>query len=375
MSSRVAHGYREAYVSSDEDGADSDMSNVSKASSFTLQESRGFCNAPCCCHITYVLLFLVYVVIFPLWGKWLVDAPMPFTFWHNNVPAFPLLPMKDFDFAPRNGSFASRKNSSLPDIEISPIPTENEACNYSCGVELTHFRSSLMNFPVEMTLQRADLSEVNAHTTYPVLMASEDFKHWQLVGDRRNAYPDPFWRSDSEVSGNTFMYTSEKCTTKRKDPFTSKGTYILGCVTWSPEGQEAVQKAESLTIDDVRTHCTLVGGSCGWPCGSTIPANRLPGCTVSGTIDPSALMNQTAEIQQLGTVQIQGCLSPLTEECTTSSLPMSEWKCHRCSVETLSTGSDATGDDPDSDDPDSDEDDDPNEFNLDTQPPYSESYY
>ncbi|CAJ1396088.1 unnamed protein product [Effrenium voratum] len=85
-----------------------------------LKQRRGCCdisplNAACCCHCFYVCQFLIFMVVFPLWTKWLVSNPMPTQYWHEAYPSWPAIAaLGGQDLAAEGGM----------SIDMSPLPTE-----------------------------------------------------------------------------------------------------------------------------------------------------------------------------------------------------------------------------------------------------------
>eukprot|EP00913_Durusdinium_trenchii_P026740 g25083.t1 len=157
---------------------------------------RPLCTASCFCHVCYICQFVIYLLIFPLWAKWLVTSPMPTEYWNQAFPAWPVIPT--------GGGRAIGENEHFRPIEITPIPSTPESCNYSCvanGAQLNHAGDTEVAFEVGLTLNDPKLSDKNIHAVYPVLLASENFQDWlglgdwYVVGDRRHASPTPFWSS------------------------------------------------------------------------------------------------------------------------------------------------------------------------------------
>ncbi|CAK9040046.1 Uncharacterized protein SCF082_LOCUS23361 [Durusdinium trenchii] len=94
---------------------------------------RPLCTASCFCHVCYICQFVIYLLIFPLWAKWLVTSPMPTEYWNQAFPAWPVIPT--------GGGRAIGENEHFRPIEITPIPSTPESCNYSCvanGAQLNH---------------------------------------------------------------------------------------------------------------------------------------------------------------------------------------------------------------------------------------------
>mmetsp|Transcript_38162 Transcript_38162/g.106258 ORF Transcript_38162/g.106258 Transcript_38162/m.106258 type:complete len:1435 (-) Transcript_38162:178-4482(-) len=315
--------------------SDSDEDNVlesdesSKIDDIELTEKR-----PCCCcltaqrfyHLAYIALFMAYLVIFPLWAKWLICAPMPIMFWNDDLKPFPLLPLREMQ--------PSGSDVEKPTIRISEIPANGMACNFSCGEEYLGYRSNLMNFEVTLSLNQASLAKRNVFTAYPVLLASEDFENWQLVADRRHAQPEPFFRSRSESTGQVYVQTTRPCMSMDNADagLTSSGIYIVGCATWHSASMEALDKLETVTTDDLNRYCNSVGGVCGWPCSSSIPPTRLTGCSAEGVIQNESLAEWMPEAITGGRVEVFSCMTPAEgdEDCALSTQRMSLWPCHQC---------------------------------------------
>lgn len=53
---------------------------------------RPICTAPCLCHACYICQFVLYLLVFPLWAKWLVTSPMPTENWNQDFPSWPVIP-------------------------------------------------------------------------------------------------------------------------------------------------------------------------------------------------------------------------------------------------------------------------------------------
>lgn len=339
-----------ATVSSSEEisGTDEDeeWSDVD-ATMVNLKQPRG-CNpgfsAKCCCHMCYVCLFLIYMIIFPLWAKWLVTSPQPVSYWQGDYPKFPRIDAVD-------GEFLALMNADTPTIEISPIPRSPTSCNYSCA-NWRGFRTSEMNFQVRLTLNDPSLGKAYAHTVYPVLLASADFKDWWVAADRRHAYPQPFWSARTQGDGEGYHFVTDQCT---KPPSVSlvsaeyAGAYVLACVTWSPKAFAKLSAATELSDADLGAYCSSVGGVCGWSCGSSIPPNRLPGCSATGTIQVtsnSVAGRLTAGGQFSGIVEMQECIEGEDQPgtCDTRTVKFSDWQCHKCQFDPTQEDSDDSDD-------------------------------
>jgi len=285
------------------------------------------CTAKCCCHICYVVQFCIYIVVFPLWCKYLVTAPMPYDYWNEDFPPFPLIkPLSKTDVA--------LKAQASPQVKISPIPRSESACNYSCSKELRGYTTDEMNFPVRLTLNNDQLVTENAHTLFPVLLTSGDFKHWMVAADRRNSKPEPFFRARSASAGQGYEMVTDSCT---KDPPVSFGlehTYILACVTWSPESLKKLKASneDGVNSTDLGRLCDSVGGVCGWPCGTFVPSDRLPACSADGNIDVNLFKRGwVPDGKFAGQVKIEACQSNNPKKpCHTMTSTFSQWSCHHC---------------------------------------------
>lgn len=252
-------------------------------------------------------------------------APMPYNFWHEELDRWPLLPREKTNLA----------LSQDPGIGVSRVPEDPQACNYSCGESYLGFRTNLMNFEVALTLNKSGLEQADISTMYPVLLASEDFDNWILVGDRRHAYPEPFFRSRSSSTGQVYVHKTDQCMSMpaKNETFTSAGTYIVGCITWRFEAQAALEKLKTVTKEDLSMYCDSVGGVCGWPCGSRIPSSRLEGCNADGVINKAEFAKHVPNANFGAKVDVFACSKPepeLTDTCTLSTKPMSAWPCHTC---------------------------------------------
>eukprot|EP00428_Durinskia_dybowskii_P012608 CAMPEP_0170216154 /NCGR_PEP_ID=MMETSP0116_2-20130129/7731_1 /TAXON_ID=400756 /ORGANISM="Durinskia baltica, Strain CSIRO CS-38" /LENGTH=194 /DNA_ID=CAMNT_0010466765 /DNA_START=108 /DNA_END=688 /DNA_ORIENTATION=- len=192
--------------------------------------------------------------IFPLWCKWMLTAPMPFEFWGAEYPDFPRLPLK------RNHA-ARTDNGGEPQINISPLPVADWACDYSCSTDLRGFQTNEMNFDVTLTMNKQDLSNFS-HTSYPVLLTSEDFENWVLVADRRHAEPQIFFDGTANSSKEVYISTHDTCSKPAAETFTERRTYILACISWRRPVDEAEGNATDVsdwTIDDLQERCDVIG--------------------------------------------------------------------------------------------------------------------
>jgi len=329
----------------DDDNSDEDMSTVGDSTDAEYNDRiKGSdpsclpvcCTAACCCHWCYIFLFLSYLVVFPLWCKWLLTAPMPFPYWFDKYPNFPRMTMLESTVG---------WNSAPNQIIMSDIPTGGSACNSTCAVELHGYRTSEMNFDVTLQLNRPDLSSKEAlvHVAYPVLFVSEDFEHWQLAADRRNSYPTPFFGDMGGADDRKYVSVQEACSRTPSstgiDSLTSQHQFIIGCVTWNGANSAKLKAIEGDTeIDNTELSemCDYVGGVCGWPCMSDIPTlHRLENCDANGRIDDAAIRaavygNQTPPTATSPRVSVKACTDPLSAHCTTDIEDMSSWQCHQC---------------------------------------------
>eukprot|EP00913_Durusdinium_trenchii_P015072 g14134.t1 len=116
-----------------------------------------------------------------------------------------------------------------------------------------------------------------------------------------------------EADGN-YLFVTQACTKPPAKPQSVDevlgGVYILACVTWLPDHFQKLIDTDTLTMDQVGTFCGSVGGVCGWSCGATISAARLPGCGSDNRIDVTsnsvAGLHTTADFQ--GTIDLQECM-------------------------------------------------------------------
>eukprot|EP00930_Biecheleria_cincta_P037267 TRINITY_DN2555_c0_g1_i3.p1 TRINITY_DN2555_c0_g1~~TRINITY_DN2555_c0_g1_i3.p1 ORF type:complete len:1469 (-),score=249.07 TRINITY_DN2555_c0_g1_i3:284-4690(-) len=331
-------GYSYQSDSSDEAGYSTSAIGSDDSQENTLtpksQQRKPWCRSPFSmagvCHACYVCQFLIFMVVFPLWAKWLVTSPMPTQYWHDTYPKWPAIGAV--------GGHELALNSVNP-IQMSAIPQTPDSCNYSCS-SWRGFRTAEMNFQVSLTLNDSMLSKAYAHTVYPVLLASADFKDWWVVADRRHAWPSPFWRARTAKAGHSYSYLTDTCTkpptsnAEGSDRFTS--TYVLACVTWSPTAFAKLEsaKGDEIMESELATLCNTVGGVCGWSCDSTIPSDRLPGCTADGTIEvtkTSVAGTQIPHANFVGNVKMRECLhGSSSSECETATGLFKSWKCHKC---------------------------------------------
>eukprot|EP00931_Biecheleriopsis_adriatica_P072213 TRINITY_DN4627_c0_g1_i1.p1 TRINITY_DN4627_c0_g1~~TRINITY_DN4627_c0_g1_i1.p1 ORF type:complete len:1494 (-),score=283.41 TRINITY_DN4627_c0_g1_i1:57-4538(-) len=319
---------------------DSDSSNPEEKTLVSLKTRTGCCS--CCpalctasrfCHSCYIIQFCLYLLVFPLWAKWLIVSPMPVEHWHQAFAPFPML---EGDF----NSEASLLRQSKSVIDMSAIPRSASQCNYSCSTWGGRQRSEEMNFDVQLTLNDSSLPEAGVHTVFPVLLASADFQDWWVAADKRFSSP-PFWNAQTAHSGKIFTYETPKCTRApgvdmgNSEMFT--GAYILACVTWSPTSLGKLSKATSLTNGDIGQYCNHVGGVCGWGCGgSNIPNDRLQGCSAKGVIEVTSdsfagnVLPPTAKFT--GKVEMKQCSNPQSPAgtCITQEKRFSNWNCPRC---------------------------------------------
>lgn len=305
---------------------------------------RPLCTAGCFCHACYIIQFILYLLVFPLWAKWLVTSPMPTKYWNEDFPSWPVIPTAS--------GRAIGENEDFRPIEITPIPTSADSCNYSCvnnGPQTVHAGSTQVAFEVGLTLNDPKLSDKHIHNVYPVLLASENFEDWFVVGDRRHAYPMPFWSSKTKAPDGNYLYVTQACTKPPAKPQDVDevlgGVYILACVTWKSKDFSELIDADTLTMDRVGALCSSVGGVCGWSCGATIASNRLPGCEsdsrISVTSTSVAGLHTAANFQ--GTIEVQECMEGATEDggCMTSPNSFRNWNCPQCKYDPNPVGSDA----------------------------------
>eukprot|EP00429_Kryptoperidinium_foliaceum_P043943 CAMPEP_0176113806 /NCGR_PEP_ID=MMETSP0120_2-20121206/57151_1 /TAXON_ID=160619 /ORGANISM="Kryptoperidinium foliaceum, Strain CCMP 1326" /LENGTH=522 /DNA_ID=CAMNT_0017448035 /DNA_START=1 /DNA_END=1565 /DNA_ORIENTATION=- len=282
---------------------------------------------------------------------------MPFGYWGQEFPDFPRMPLHLTGLA--------LKHSNEPQIEMSPIPTTQTSCNYSCASALHGFRTSEMNFNIDLRLNKPDLEGV-AHSTYPVILTSEDFEHWMLAADRRDSQPSVFFDDVSQKEGRVYTSTQDRCAKPAARSYTDRKTYIIACVSWRPlsatEPKEDAGNDDALGIvgdtdgdgdidaedldgdddgeakgwsnADVADRCDVIGGVCGWPCDSGMPYSGVESCS-NGVIDQAALdeiLGKTGAATRYGNVSIHGCMDPTSDNCETSTERVANWKCHRCVV-------------------------------------------
>lgn len=286
---------------------------------------------------------MLYMLIFPLWCKWLIVNPMPSQYWHGEFKPFPLL----YSFS--NDEEVLQRQMT-PKIRMTSIPQSAGNCNYSCS-DWRGYRTSEMNFRVNLELNDSDMAKDNVHTVYPVLLASADFKDWWVVGDKRFASPRPFWSAQTARAGKTFAYVTDACTRPPQLPSVPAeeqytGSYLLGCVVWHPDSLKILSSAVEVTDAQIAEHCYSVGGVCGWSCESSIPPQRLPGCSAQGRIEvtpKSFAGKQYASANFQGEVKMHECLdnSP-GAKCSPKQGPFSTWKCHKCKYDPTTLGEDDT---------------------------------
>lgn len=303
---------------------------------------RPLCTAGCFCHTCYIIQFVIYLLIFPLWAKWLVTSPMPTKYWNQDFPPWPVIPSAA-------GRAIGAQEAFRP-IEMTSIPSSPDSCNYSCvssGALRAHAGNTEVAFEVGLTLNDPNLVDKNIHAVYPVLLASEDFQAWYVVGDRRHAYPMPFWSSKTKAPDGNYLYVTQACTqppAKPKDvDEVLGGVYILACVTWQPDHFSELLDADTLTMERVGALCSSVGGVCGWSCGATIDSNRLPGCEsdsrISVTSNSVAGLHTAANFQ--GKIQLQECMEGTKDGgCMTSPNSFQHWSCPQCKYDPNPVGSD-----------------------------------
>lgn len=73
-------------------------------------------------------------------------------YWGQEFPDFPRMPLHLTGLA--------LKEQAEPQIDISPIPTSQSSCNYTCSSDLRGFRTSEMNFDITLRLNKPDLEGV-----------------------------------------------------------------------------------------------------------------------------------------------------------------------------------------------------------------------
>jgi len=265
------------------------------------------------------------MVVFPLWTKWLVSNPMPTQYWHEAYPSWPAIAaLGGQDLAAEGGM----------SIDMSPLPTDPDSCNYSCS-SWRGYRTNEMNFKVSLTLNHTNLSKGFVHTVYPVLLASADFNDWWVVADRRHAWPSPFWRAQTAVSGYAYTHETESCNRPPEKDSSIKldsDLYLLACVVWHPEAFAEMEKLEELEDSELGALCYSAGGVCGWTCDSVMTPDLLEGCTPTGRIEMTRTSVAGREIQGAdfqGSVEMKECDS-LTGPCETSTEGFRQWKCHKC---------------------------------------------
>lgn len=337
MSGGYAYGYDGS--STDVDVATSQMDSEEDDSTDggfdekAMKKSRG-CRPPltaaCCCHCCYVCQFLMFMVIFPLWTKWLVTNPMPTQYWHEQYPKWPSIQ------AVGGQDLAADSLVSYP-IEMSPIPTQSDSCNFSCS-SWRGYRTNEMNFRVSLTVNDSVLSRGYVHTIYPVLLASADFNDWWVVADRRFAYPAPFWRAKTDKTGHAYTYTTDTCISPPAgDKVTreaNSGVYVLACVVWSPTSFAELEAKSQLDDADLGQYCYTAGGVCGWTCDSVVNSDLLEGCTADSTIKMTSSSVAGREIPSAefqGSVEMRECLQGnKAGKCETATEKFKQWKCHKC---------------------------------------------
>lgn len=322
------------FVYTTSSGVDSTDVSESDGKTLVLRNRRRRCLPVCSaqrvCHWCYVWQFLLFLMIFPLWVKWLLVNPKPREFWYEDYGAFPLL-AGDFD------SEELLQKQMKPKIHMSAIPESSGQCNYSCSA-WRGYRTEEMNFRVSLSLNDSALTQAHAHTVYPVLLASADFQDWWVVSDRRFAHPRPFWSEHTAHEGAVFVRSSPVCTrpppAPQQMPAGLSGTYVLACVTWDPDRLEELSTAAEVTDLQIANLCSSVGGVCGWSCGSTHPPQTLQGCDSRGTIKVTENSFAGKPFNQAnfkGKVTMKQC--PEVDEygeCLTKEAPFSNWKCHNC---------------------------------------------
>jgi hypothetical protein len=266
--------------------------------------------------------------------KWMLIAPKPPEFWHQDYPKFPLL--SDWLFV-RNAVGASYE------LTMSEIPRFSSGCNHSCGTQGGFLRPSAeMNFDLTVQLDAPTFK----HTAYPVIFASNDFAEWWVAADRRHSYPTQYFPSHVTENDEKYEYVTEKCNQPPElalplDNFTSASQlrseepskvpgYVLACITWSASKIAMHRKIKSLNRSSLSQFCDAIGGVCGVPCQSGgADFGRLPGCNANGEIMVDSDVVTAPASSFVGSVSLQGCL-PGSLDCVTSLQPFSRWTCHKC---------------------------------------------
>eukprot|EP00913_Durusdinium_trenchii_P023826 g22376.t1 len=285
--------------------------------------------AACCCHCFYVCQFLIFMVVFPLWTKWLVTNPMPTQYWHEAFPSWPVI-------SAAGGQELAFESGVKHPIEMSPIPKdfacafeEPDACNYSCS-SWRGYRTNEMNFRVSLILNHSGLGKGFVHTVYPVLLASADFNDWWVVADRRQAWPSPFWRAQTDAAGHTYELKMDS------------DLYVLACLVWKPSSFAELESLDELDDSDVASYCQSAGGVCGWSCDSVLSPELLEGCTAKSTIEMTRTALEAMEMTSVagreipgadfqGEVELKQCESNIkSKSCETSMDSFRQWTCHNC---------------------------------------------
>mmetsp|Transcript_37158 Transcript_37158/g.85865 ORF Transcript_37158/g.85865 Transcript_37158/m.85865 type:complete len:1482 (+) Transcript_37158:59-4504(+) len=322
-----AYGY-------DGSSTDPDTAETDEEDSYDeLKPRRACCQPPtaaCCCHCFYVCQFLLFMIVFPLWTKWLVTNPMPTQYWHEKYPTWPSIA------AVGGQDLAVNSPVGFP-IEMSPIPKESDSCNFSCS-SWRGYRTNEMNFRVSLTINDSVLSQGYVHTIYPVLLASSDFNDWWVVADRRFAYPSPFWRATTDKTGHAYSYTTDTCISPPEGTTVTReansGVYVLACVVWSPSSFAELEAKTTVEDADLGTYCYTAGGVCGWTCDSVVNSDLLEGCTADSTIKMTSTSVAGREIPDAnfqGSVQMRECLDGShTGKCETATEKFKQWTCHKC---------------------------------------------
>jgi len=288
--------------------------------------------AACCCHCFYVCQFLIFMVIFPLWTKWLVTNPMPTQYWHEAFPSWPAI-------SAVGGQELAMESAVTHPIQMSPIPKEPDACNYSCS-SWRGYRTNEMNFRVSLALNHSGLAKGFVHTVYPVLLASSDFNDWWVVADRRHAWPSPFWRAQTAESGHTYVHDTDSCTRppenadKENQIKLDSDLYVLACLVWKPSSFAELESLDELDDSDIASYCQSAGGVCGWTCDSVLSPELLEGCTAQSSIEMTRTSVAGREIPGanfVGEVQLKQCESNVkSTRCETSMESFRQWTCHNC---------------------------------------------
>jgi hypothetical protein len=294
------------------------------------------------CHCFYLLMFVMFILFVPLFLRWMVSAPKPSEFWYPK-PAFPHpFPLLS------NWQFVQEQRGNSFGVWMSPIPTTPSGCRFSTCADGTDNEQSLrasteMNFEVRLKL---DAPQFN-HTAYPVLLASDDFMNWNVVADRRHAYPRQYFVSHSEQYGHVYSAVTEQCTRPPEllpgmpapaiERFSEVPTYVLVCVTWSVAKVELHRRNDFIEGADLAKYCDAIGGVCGMVGDSATSNINMPGCSNKGLLEVDNDAGKVAGVSVpgatfSGVVSLRACMpdSSSSGKCTTTSEPFSRWPTHKC---------------------------------------------